>query len=42
MYPLLRRCQEHSQGGHSPNTLKHAFAFHTAYRETGSMLNAQM
>ena len=40
--PLLHRYLELSQGGHSPNTLKHAFAFHTAYRETGSMLNAQL
>lgn len=40
--PLLRRYLELSQGGHSPNTLKHAFAFHTAYRQTGSMLNAQL
>lgn len=42
MYPLLRRCQEHSQGGHSPNTPKRASAFHTAYQQTGSMLNAMM
>lgn len=40
--PLLRRYLELSQGGHSPNTPKHASAFHTAYRQTGSMLNAQL
>lgn len=40
--PLLRRHLELSQGGHSPNTLKHAFAFHTAYQQTGSMLNVQL
>lgn len=39
--PLPRRYLELSQGRHSPNTLKDAFAFHTAYRETGSMLNVQ-
>ena len=41
-HPPLRRYLELSQGGHSPNTLKHAFAFHSAYQQTGSMLNAQL
>ena len=40
--PLLHRYLELSQGGHSPNTLKYAFAFHIAYQETGSMLNAKL
>lgn len=40
--PLPRRYLELSQGGHSPNTLKHAPAFHTAYQQTGSMLIAEL
>lgn len=40
--PLLRRYLALSTSGHSPNTLKKAFAFHTAYQDTGSMLNADL
>lgn len=40
--PLLRRYLELSKGGHSPHALKYAFALHTAYQQTGSMLNAQL
>lgn len=42
--PLLRRYLAHGKanGGHTPLSLEHAFAFHRAYLETGDMRNARL
>ena len=40
--PLLNRYLELSEGGHTPHSLEHAFAFHIAYQRTGDMRNAQL
>lgn len=38
--PLLRRYLALTPVGHSPVSLRHAFAFHTAFQDTGDMRNA--
>lgn len=40
--PLLRRYLERTPMGHTPHDLRKAFAFHTAYMETGDMRNADL
>ena len=40
--PLLRRYMELSTGGHTPQCLEKAFAFHLAFMSTGDMRNAQL
>lgn len=40
--PLLRRYLERTPKGHTPHDLRKAFAFHTAFMDTGDMRNADV
>lgn len=40
--PLLRRYLARTPQGHTPHDLRKAFAFHTAFLETGDMRNAEV